>query len=428
MKRRIIAGMGANSFGLAITIVIQLVSLPLFLHYWNTSTYGVWLMLSAIPAYLSMADIGMVAAAGNQMTMSMGDGDVLEANRTFQSAQLFMMIVCCSLALLVIPLVLFAPFPGLNTMDRRVALLALSAGVLLSLFSGLIETLYRSTGRYAIGAMFGNLVRLGEWLGSILGLMFIGSFAAIALFSLVARLIGTIFFILYAVRGNHGIKLGISLAEKSKVISLVKPAISFMTFPLANALSFQGITLLVGTLFGSSLVAIFNTYRTIARISVQVTAMFSFAVWPEFSRLFGQGGMEAVEWLFKRSSLFGVFQAIGLSVLVFFISPWILDFWTHGRIKFTPDLMLLMLIYAAICGVWHVPRGLLMAINQPMKIAQWSLVVGVLVIVLAWWFGQYWMLNGVAIAMIVSELLIAIVATKLAYAAMAYQPQKSVTA
>jgi len=70
MKRRIIAGMGANSFGMAITIGIQLISLPLFLHYWNTSTYGVWLMLSAIPAYLSMADVGMVTAAGNRMNMA----------------------------------------------------------------------------------------------------------------------------------------------------------------------------------------------------------------------------------------------------------------------------------------------------------------------------------------------------------------------
>jgi len=428
MKRRIIAGMGANSFGMAITIVIQLVSLPLFLHYWDISTYGVWLMLSAIPAYLSMADVGMVAAAGNKMTMSMGDGNVHEANRTFQSAQMFMTIVCCSLALLVVPLVLWAPFTGLDTMDRRVALLALSAGVLLSLFSGLTETLYRSTGRYAIGAVLGNLVRLCEWLGSLLGLMLVGNFAAIALGSLAARLVGTIFFIWYAARGNHGLKLGVGLAKKSEVMSLVKPAISFMTFPLANALSFQGVTLLVGVLFGPALVAIFNTYRTIARISVQMTAMFSFAVWPEFSRLFGKGGMPAVESLFRRSAIFGVFQAVGLSILIYFLSPWLLNFWTHGHIKFIPDLMLLMLIYAAIGGVWHLPRGLLMATNQPMKIAQWSLVVGFLVVLLAWWFGRYWQLNGVAAAMLISELLIAIISTQLAYAAISNQPKKGVSA
>jgi hypothetical protein len=38
------------------------------------------------------------------------------------------------------------------------------------------------------------------------------------------------------------------------------------------------------------------------------------------------------------------------------------------------------------------------------------------------------MLNGVAIAMIISELLIALVATRLAYAAISYQTQRNVTA
>jgi O-antigen/teichoic acid export membrane protein len=413
MKRRILAGMGANSFGMAITIGIQLISLPLFLHYWDTANYGTWIMLSAIPAYLSMADVGMVTAAGNKMTMSMGKGDVVEANRVFQSAQAFMVVVCVGLALIVVPLCILAPFPGLETMDRRVALSALAVGVLLSLFSGLTETVYRSTGRYAIGAMLGNLVRLAEWMGSMLGLLLVGSFAAVALFGLTARLLGTILFNWYAARGNHGIRWGFGLVDKSEMVSLIKPAISFMTFPLANALSFQGVTLLVGALFGPRLVAIFNTYRTIARISVQMTAMFSFALWPEFSRLFGQGGIAAVENLYKRSAILGVIQAIALSVLVYFMAPWILKFWTHGHIKFAPDLMLLMLIYAAIGGTWHVSRGLLMATNQPMKLAQWSLVIGVAVIGLAWLLGRHWQLNGVVIAMLVCELIMALVCVSL---------------
>jgi len=428
MKRRIIAGMGANSFGMAITIGIQLVSLPLFLHYWDTATYGVWLMLSAIPAYLSMADVGMVTAAGNKMTMAMGKDDLPEANRIFQSAQMFMLIVCGTLALLVVPLVFFVPFPGLDNMDRRVALIALALGVLLSLFGGLTETVYRSTGRYATGVVLGNLVRLAEWLGAMLGLMLVGNFAAIALAGFAARMVVTIFTVWLSVRGDHGLKWGFSSAHKSEILALFKPAVSFMTFPLANALSFQGVTLLVGVLFGPALVAIFNTYRTIARISVQMTAMFSFALWPEFSRLFGQGGMNAVESLFRRSAVWGGLQAIGLSLFVYFVSPRLLEIWTHGQIKFIPDLMLLMLVYAAIGGIWHVPRGLLMAINQPAKIAQWSLLIGVLVIILAWWFGRYWQLNGVAIAMLVSELCIAMVCMQLAYRALSHPQMKVVSA
>jgi O-antigen/teichoic acid export membrane protein len=383
-------------------------------------------MLSAIPAYLSMADVGMVTAAGNKMTMAIGKGDLPEANKIFQSAQLFMVIICGSISLIVVPMILWVPFPGLETMDRRMALIGLSLSVLLSLFGGLCETVFRSTGRYAMGVVLGNIVRLGEWFGTMLGLMIVGSFSAIALLSLTARLIVTIFVVWYAARGSHGLKWGFGSARKSEVVTLIKPAISFMTFPLANAFSFQGVTLLVGALFGPVLVATFNTYRTIARISVQMTAMFSYSLWPEFSRMFGQGGISAVEMLFKRSAIFGFIQAIALSTLLYFISPWLLDIWTHGHIKFIPDLMLIMLIYAAIGGIWHVPRGLLMAINQPMKIAQWSLVTGVLVVVLAWVFGHYLQLNGVVIAMLISELFIAIICTRLAYGALLQYPRTKV--
>ena len=418
MKRRIIAGMGANSFGMAITIGIQLLSLPLFLHYWDTSTYGVWLMLSAIPAYLSMADVGMVTAAGNKMTMAMGKGDLPGANRTFQSAQMFMAIVCGLLALLVVPLVLWAPLPGLETIDQRVALSAMSAGVLAALFGGLSEAVFKSTQRYAAGTMLGNYVRLGEWLGSMLGLMLVGSFAAVALSALAMRLIGTMTAMALASKGSHGLRWGMHGAEGAEIGEMVKPAVSFMAFPLANALSFQGVTLLVGALFGPIAVALFNTYRTIARVAVQVTAILSHALWPEFSRLFGQGGSATLERLYRRTSLLGVAQSLFLSLVIYFVSPWLLRVWTHGAIEFVPSTMLLMLLYAAVGGIWHIPRVLLMATNQHINLAYWSLATGMLTVGLAWLMGSAFHLNGVVAAMLMSEFFIAIVCAWLAYGAM----------
>ena len=417
MKRRIISGMGANSFGLAITIIIQLVSLPIFLHYWDTSTYGIWLMLSAIPAYLSMADVGMVTAAGNKMTMAMGKGDLRETNKIFQSAQLFMATVCGSLALLVVPLILWMPFPGMETLDRRVALIALVIGVLLSLFAGLTEVVFKSTQRYAAGTMQGNYVRLGEWLGQMIGVAIEGSFAVVALSGLAVRLIGSIIGMVLASRGTRELRWGIGSANRDEIRIMLKPALSFMAFPLANALSFQGLTLLVGILFGPIAVALFNTYRTIARIAVQVTAIFSHALWPEFSRLFGQGSTEVIQTLFRRTSLIGAAQALFLSIALYFISPWLLEIWTHGAIQFIPSLMSLMLLYAAISGIWHIPRVLLMATNQHSTLAYWSLVSGALSVGLAWLLGRLFHLNGVVVAMLVSEIFIAIVCIWLAYRA-----------
>jgi O-antigen/teichoic acid export membrane protein len=364
-----------------------------------------------------MADVGMVTAAGNKMTMAMGKGDLRETNKIFQSAQLFMATVCGSLALLVVPLILWMPFPGMETLDRRVALIALVIGVLLSLFGGLTEAVFKSTQRYAAGTMLGKYVRLGEWLGQMISVAVEGSFAIVALSGLAVRLIGSIIGMVLASRGGHSLRWGIGAANRDEIRIMLKPALSFMAFPLANALSFQGLTLLVGALFGPIAVALFNTYRTIARIAVQVTAIFSHALWPEFSRIFGQGSTEGIEKLFLTTSLIGAAQALFLSIALYFISPWLLEIWTHGAIQFVPSLMSLMLLYAAISGIWHIPRVLLMATNQHSILAYWSLLSGALSVGLAWLLGRLFHLNGVVVAMLVSEIFIAIICTWLAYRA-----------
>jgi len=409
MMRRIISGFGANAYGQGVTIIIQVFSLPLFLAYWDASTYGSWLMLSALPAFLSMADVGMVSAAGNKMTMAVGRADIAEANRVFQSAQLFMMLVCGTLAVLMTPAALFGPLPDFISMDQRIALAALLLEVLVALLGGLPEAVFKATGRYALGMLLSQSVRLCEWGGYILGLILFHTFAGVAICGLLVRVAGTGLAVLLAQKGGHGLLWGTNLAQKSELMTMARPAVSFMAFPLANALSFQGVTLLVGGLAGTTIVALFTTYRTIARVAVQLTSMFSLALWPEFARLFGRGGPRAVEKLFRQSALLGAAQALGLSLLLYFVSPWLLQIWTHGKIAFEPSLMAWMLAYAAMSGLWYVPRVLLLSTNQHVGLAGWSLAAGGLSIVLAWIFGSLWRIDGVAASMLASEAFIAFV-------------------
>ena len=402
MLRRIILGLGANAFSQVISIAIQLLSLPLFLLYWDTKTYGTWLLLSAVPAYLSIADIGMVATAGNKMTMAVGRSDFVEANKVYQSAQLFMATVCCSLAAIITPLVLFVPAGSLTT-NERVALAALMCGVLMGLYGGLSDAVFRATGRYALGTMLGQAIRLAEWSGYIIGLFLFRSFAGVALSGLAARTIGTAVMVYIGQKGAPNLRLGFRHASKAELIGMVRPAISFTVFPLANALTFQGVTLLVGFLSGTAAVAVFNVYRTIARVAVQATAMLSHALWPEFAQLFGRGGMAAVHSLFYRSALLSAAQCVAISLLLYFISPWLLRIWTHGRIEFEPSLMAWLLAYAAVSGIAHVPRILLIATNQHIGLAGWSLVTSVFAVALAWLLGKLWEINGVGAAMMISE-------------------------
>jgi O-antigen/teichoic acid export membrane protein len=407
MIKRLLLGLGANAFGQAISITIQITSLPIFLLYWDTAKYGAWVLLSAVPSYLIMADVGMVSVAGNKMMMAMARNDVDEANTIFQTAQLFLTIVCASLFLVILPVSLFWPMPAYMTWDSRVALAALMCAVLVSIYGGLSEAVFKATDRYPVGTFLGQVSRLAEWAGYIIGLVMFGNFSGVACVGLVGRLLSGCAMIVLAQKESRGLRLGYLKANRLEFGQMAHPAVSFMAFPLANALSFQGTTLVVGALEGTVAVALFTVYRTIARVAVQVISIFSLALWPEFSRLFGAGGSSAVISLYSRSATLGALSGVGLSLAVYAGSPWLLQFWTHGRIPFVPAVMGWLLAYAAIAGAAFVPRTILLATNQHIGLAGWTLAAAALSVALAWVLGLFAGLLGVSVAMFTAELVTA---------------------
>ena len=64
IARRLRNGFGANAYGQLVVIIIQLAGVPILLHAWGTQLYGEWLILAAIPTYLSMTDLGFSQSAG----------------------------------------------------------------------------------------------------------------------------------------------------------------------------------------------------------------------------------------------------------------------------------------------------------------------------------------------------------------------------
>ena len=406
--KRILAGMGANAFGNAVTIGLQLASLPIFLFYWDISRYGTWLMLSAIPSYLTMADIGMVTVAANKMTIAMGRGDRIAANRIFQSALIFVITSSIFLVFVSSVCLYFSSLAIASMLDYKETLLALIFCVLLSFISGLADAIFRSTHRYATGIVMNSFIRIAEWLGGVLGLLWNGEFHNVAVGMLIARLIGMVLVIRYSnLDEGNAFNWGVSKASMLEMRSMLKPSVAFMMFPFTNALSFQGITLVVGLLMGSANVAIFNTYRTIARVAVQASATFSFAIWAEFSREFGRNNMNGIKQFYVRSFKIGAIIAVLVSLLLLFFSPLLLRVWSHGQIPFNSKLITILLIYAAIAGFWHVPRTLILSINKHNKLALWSVVISILTLLGAWVLGSAFDMYGVAYAMIVGELIIA---------------------
>ncbi len=88
MKRRLIGNGLANAGSIFWITVLQIVTVPVLVHAWGVNAYGVWLMITTIPTYFALSDLGFAAAATSDMTIAFARGERHRVVVTFQSVLL----------------------------------------------------------------------------------------------------------------------------------------------------------------------------------------------------------------------------------------------------------------------------------------------------------------------------------------------------
>ena len=142
MRVRLLKGIGAQGFSQVVQILIRIAEVPLLLSFWGTQLYGEWLMLSAIPIYLSIGDGGFAGAACREMTMRSGAGNRNSSMAVFQSTWILLIVVSLATALLSFVLVQVAPledwlgFSTTSASEIKVTLLLLVVYVLVGFNTG----------------------------------------------------------------------------------------------------------------------------------------------------------------------------------------------------------------------------------------------------------------------------------------------------
>ncbi len=412
IARRMASGAGAYGYAQAVSIGTQLVSLPLFLYHWDMATYGYWLALTALPFYLSLADAGISTASCNQMIALITQGQKERAAEVFQSAVAFLASVSVLVLFVVGAVLMLLPASALEAPHWKAVLMLLSISVVLGLFCSLAEVVYKATGGYAAGTYLVTTGRLADWAGGLVGLVLTRSFIGVATGALLARLAYTLLAIWLSQRRTDFLRWGMRGASLADIRQAAVPGSLFLSLSLTNALSLQGFTLLVAATLGPAVTAVFNTYRTVARIVVQVTSALSNPLWPELTALKGKNDDGAFWKLYRRANRLGLLIAVAGALLVFAVSPWLLEVWTHGHIPFTATSMALFLLYAAVCSATQVPRAVLMSINRHAGLAAQSLVAAVVSLVVAWLIWNRAGMTGVVGAMLLGEALVWFTATR----------------
>jgi O-antigen/teichoic acid export membrane protein len=405
-----IRGVGATALGPIVTTIIQLVSVPIFLHFWGVRLYGEWLLLSAMPTYLSLSDFGFATAAGTEMTMDVIAGRPAAAEEAFQTAWLLTTGISLAVALAVIPALVFLPLNRwlnisvLSVGETAILLGILALYVLMGLQTAVTHSGLRCDGNYAAAVFWTSIWRLVEFGTATLIVVFHGKPIQVAVGFLAARTLGTLFLFVLLKTRSPWLHYGFRDASWACVRRLAIPSLALMAFPTGDALSLQGMILVIGSVLGPVPVVAFSTLRTLTRFILQVIVTIKHTVWQELSAAFATGN----ELLAKRLHRLACQAALWCSLLaaggLAIAGPWIYSRWTRGTVAMDVGVFHCLLIVAIANSLWTTSSATMIASNMHQRVAALSLIANAAGVAAACALIPYTGLMGAAVPLLIVDI------------------------
>ncbi len=406
---RVLSGSIAGWLGIAISVLVQVVSVPLLLTVWTPAQYGVWILATGLFQVLTMVDFGHQNYIGYEIILAKEKEAV--SRLLFSALPIAWMIGICQI-LFVVVLTQFGfsnaflpnvPHPLAN--DFKTVLLLLS-----------VTWLVVSSGGGILGRSivpYGHFARLTWW-------------RTATAFAIGVAPLGVILThggILQAAEFVCGANLLVNIAVHIDIIRVLmatgvgfsRPDLRFggHNFLKSLAVAFrevlmqlrqQGIRLLLAPIAGVVALANFTTTRTLSNIMLQGINTIANPIEPELLKFIREREQSKVNYTIA----FWYFVMLAISPFIVVsqaIMPFVYTIWTKGKMAFDP------LLYAT-C----VASVLFFCLSQPfisivrghnlLKIQLFiSSLCGLLVVGAVFVFVRLWGLVGVGAALAVTEII-----------------------
>jgi O-antigen/teichoic acid export membrane protein len=370
LKQRLIGNFGGTSYALFVTIISQLFSVPLFLHFWGKTAYGEWLVLSAVASYFGLTDIGFSKVTSNKMAMFVSANDFRQAKVSLDTTWVFITLSSVAVAIitfLVLPFLNLADLLNLHhssPIESALTLLFLTLYALICLQGELLGAIYRSSFKNARGMVTLNTLRLLDFIVSMTTIIFYESTLILSLALLTNRFVGTLFVIWDCAKIAPHLKFGWKCASFRELKVMWKPSLAFMCFPIAHSIPSQGMTLLINAILGSSVVVVFNTIRILTRTLVHTMNLIKSAIWPEMSHLVATQDFVRARTM-HRVTVQGTISLVSLgAILLLLFGPFLVQIWTQKTIVINNLTLGVFVLGVTLSSIWLSSAVVLEATNQ----------------------------------------------------------------
>jgi O-antigen/teichoic acid export membrane protein len=284
----------------------------------------------------------------------------------------------------ILPIGNWVHFETMTTDTVRWILFLFSGEVLVRLIDAISHAGFRATGDYPLHTGIRATTRLFQfaaiWVIATLGG---GPGEAVVGFFCIT-LVGTAFSALLLRSRHRWLVMWGRNGSLKELRRLLNPALAHLALPLVNALSIQGMVLVVGATLGPQAVVVFATLRTLTRVPFQMMVIFNRAAEPEYASAYGTNRSELVRKLFVHALRASLWMSMVAVIGLVLLGNSILDLWTRGEVPMDWPLFSWLLAAAVASTLWNTPLSLLKALNQHLRAAAIFAGASTAALALAW--------------------------------------------
>jgi O-antigen/teichoic acid export membrane protein len=338
-----------------ITIVTQLLTVPIFLHAYGVSLYGQWLVMAAAIAHLSTLNYGIQTYLVNEIAILYNRGEVQDCRILLSSGMRVVLALTVLIALGML-LVFLIPISRLlhqtlPPFQAQLTMYFLGLQFPLTAVDAAIAAPYMAIGRAPRGGHFGNLLNIVALVALLTLATLHMPFPVLAASRCVVQIIFAVIIYRDVKRLAPDIIPTIRYWRKGILGSILRPSFQYMLLMGSNILVYQLPLLLMQIILGPFSVVLFSVTRTVYSMTRRLLTLVTNTIGPEITVTIGERNIPKLRRLYELSERIVLLLTVPITFGSMIATPFLLQVWLHKGSLFDPIVCILLGLTVSVQGL-----------------------------------------------------------------------------
>lgn len=333
-------------------IIIGLLLVPMTINYVDAETYGLWLTISSMVAWVSFFDIGINNGLKNKLTESIAQGDLARGKAYVSTTYALLSLIFLPLMavlLVAVPLVDWQSLLNVSNVSMQTLICAIAIVVAYFCINFIFSTI--------------NIILLADqrpadeslrvFLQQLLTLCVIfamtklipGSLVNLCIALCLCPLAMVIVFNFTLFAGRYrDIAPSIKAIDFSLLPDLLKLGVQFFIIQIAGIIQYQMINFLIMRHFGATEVTAYNIAYKYFNVVYMIWGILTVPIWAAVTDAITKGDYDWISSTVKKYMKVLTLFSLG-SILMLFLSPYAYHLWVGDSVSVSFSLSLWVMLY-----------------------------------------------------------------------------------